>query len=94
MINLPDISILTNTFGVLFAMSSMAIVATATRSLGGTVRRGMLFMLWGLVAIMLSFFIALFGLGNDMQMLSLSLGMVMILVASHNLFSLYRSDGV
>ena len=89
---LPDISILTNTFGLLFAMSSMAIVATAARPLVGTVRRGMVFMLWGLTSIVFSFIAVLFGFGGDAQMVLLSLGMVMILVASHQLFSLYRSD--
>ena len=91
---LPDISILTNTFGVLFAMSAMAIVATAVRPLAGAVRRGMVFMLWGLAAIAFSFLAILFGFGGDVQMVLLSLGMVMILVASHKLFSLYNSDQI
>ncbi|MEK7090496.1 MAG: hypothetical protein AAB930_02830 [Patescibacteria group bacterium] len=92
MIDLPNISIFTNTLGLLFGLSAMAIVATAARTLAGAVRRGMIAMIWGLALIAASFMAVLFGLGNDAQMVLLSFGMVMILIASHNLFSLYRPD--
>ena len=91
---LPDIFILTNTFGALLGLSAMAIVATAVRRLIGAVRRGMIAMLWGLVLIVASFLSVFFGFGEDVQMVLLSLGMVMILIFSHQLFSLYNPNRV
>ena len=93
MIQTPDISTLTNVLGLLFSLSAMAIVATAARPLAGIVRRGMMSMLWGLALIAVSFLITIFGLGDHTQMTLLALGMVMILVASHQLFKLYQPDG-
>ena len=93
MIQTPDISMLTNVLGLFFSLSAMAIVATAARPLAGIVRRGMMSMLLGLFLIAMSFLSTIFGLGEHVQMVLLSLGMVMILVASHQLFRLYQPDG-
>ena len=92
--NLSDIAILTNTFGLFFGLSAMAIVAISARTLAGAVRRGMVSMLWGLALIAVSFIAVFFGLGSDLQMVFLSLGMVMIVVSTHQLFSIYRPDQI
>lgn len=89
MVQSPDIFTLTNVLGLFFGLSSMAIVAVAARSLSGTVRRGMVSMLWGLALVVMSFFAVLFGLGSDVQMVLLALGMVMIMASTYQLFSLY-----
>jgi hypothetical protein len=86
--------ILFNMFVLLFALAAMMIVAMAAHPLAGAIKQGMLFLLWGLGAIVMSFFAAFWGLGQDVQMFMLSIGMVFILVSSHRLFSLYRPDNL
>lgn len=92
MIQGPDIFTLTNILGVFFGLSSMGIVAVAAKPLSGSIRRGMVLMLWGLALVVVSFLAILFGLGRDVQMIALSLGMVMILASTYHLFSLYRPE--
>lgn len=94
MIQSPDIFVLANVLGVFFGLSAMAIVAVTARPLAGIIRRGMVSMLWGLALVVMSFFAALFGLGADVQMVSLALGMVMILVSIYQLFSLYNPKNI
>ncbi|PIR69500.1 MAG: hypothetical protein COU47_02920 [Candidatus Niyogibacteria bacterium CG10_big_fil_rev_8_21_14_0_10_46_36] len=80
--------------GVFLAFMAITIVAHAAGIVVGRVRTGLLSFLWGLSLILVSFLYAIVYIYEptlpDLQSFILALGMVLILLSTKKLFSLYQ----
>lgn len=86
--------------GLVLSLSSVAVVANASQFLKGSLRLGMLSLLWGLTLITISFvwvvvvkWLTLSG-WPDLRPVLLSFGMTLLLISVSKLFSIYRADSV
>lgn len=97
--NMSDTFLFFDLIGFLLSVSSISIVAHAASLLGGSLRKGMLSFLWGLVFVCFSFvWSIIFKLSApnfpDIQSVILSLGMILILFSTQRLFGIYRAENV
>ncbi|PIR70125.1 MAG: hypothetical protein COU46_03160 [Candidatus Niyogibacteria bacterium CG10_big_fil_rev_8_21_14_0_10_42_19] len=81
-----------NILGILISLSSIAVVAHAASYLLGKLRTGMLSFIWGLAFIVLSFIWSMFDIyysfgQQQLQIIFISIGMVLIFLASRQLFA-------